>query len=881
MKYILSVLLISISFGCAQRNSKGTSTDPEFGPRQKDAKLVLTKTPQTLRILYADSTQPLETTRLFEIAETLMDLGNATGQRQLERSGHRLIAQFYQDQRNYSPVDAKVVETEIEVDGKRKLVVEPNQNLYLEAALGEKWTILQNLVSRNERDLNLSVDAVNKAAAEVKLETASLPSLTGALEQIITFLTNLGDEYKVRGASALVVNEYLTQLREQFLPKLSSLQPHFSRLDLGLGLTDALNTLEIVIATMNGLPIDPIAFDLGPSRKLAQRIDAIKTSADVLDVLIDVWITLSPEKRKDVFYSQSPDLYNFLSGLSEAELREVQVGPSLVWSPVLYYARESNILPALDKFGVGKFQAKLSSSAGAFAAAQLKSSLDGLASQLAVKVSGVVIKKIGVRQLDVAKIRANEKGHFAKEAVKWGRKEILKDGDLLPGAEVRTSALVIRGGELGVGKTESEAKALVYAAPMAAGLRASMKRWSGLEEVENISFSDSNYFKMVLSQLNKLVAISGFRDDKKELYPSYHFTFDPSSELLDLKQFSKYDGRFGVPDELILEKGLSVARNATINNKLKFSASTQAELLSAASETAIYFRDWVKNGFDQKMGSFMLAELLPQIQDPAIRGLSLFPKDKILEVSLGIGAVVVKNLLGPNSGLVLIYPNGKTVTGAELPTILEKVKQKPSDGLPLMSAIVDVSSRGGSPSRARVASVTDAARFLLAIADFGRALEGVQASKSELLSAPSFQSEVQESRQKLSLLIMTLANFISGRMQDENGLFRHSIDLDSGRFNEATDLRDQLLPIRALVVASEILKSDLYRWAAVDGYFALNTHLWDPATGYYRNQKRVAPRLDEMLEIALTLERMQPLLSSESLSQLKRIQSLTLAPLVR
>ncbi|MEQ1875997.1 MAG: hypothetical protein ABL958_05080, partial [Bdellovibrionia bacterium] len=152
-------------------------------------------------------------------------------------------------------------------------------------------------------------------------------------------------------------------------------------------------------------------------------------------------------------------------------------------------------------------------------------------------------------------------------------------------------------------------------------------------------------------------------------------------------------------------------------------------------------------------------------------------------------------------------------------------------------------------------------------------------SKSELLNSEAYKTEIKAAKTKLSLLIMTAANFLSNRMQDEQGVFRHSHDLAKNTFEPAKNISDQLRPIRALLKAGDVLGSDLYRWAALDGYYALNAEFW--AHGYYNGPAGKPLRLDELLELNQTLARIKPLLEGESLEQLNWVLDRSVRPLAQ
>jgi hypothetical protein len=77
------------------------------------------------------------------------------------------------------------------------------------------------------------------------------------------------------------------------------------------------------------------------------------------------------------------------------------------------------------------------------------------------------------------------------------------------------------------------------------------------------------------------------------------------------------------------------------------------------------------------------------------------------------------------------------------------------------------------------------------------------------------------------------------------------------------------------LVAAETLNSELYQWSAVDGYFALNAKFWNSENGFYANKDQVLTRQD-LIDLALVLEKIKPHLEGQSLEQLKQIEQAVL-----
>ncbi|HEX4925901.1 MAG TPA: hypothetical protein VFV50_17545, partial [Bdellovibrionales bacterium] len=848
-----SLLLVYAAAGCAQRDSKGTpDVRVKMGPRLTDAALKLDGLEGALKRVLDRRSNEIPTASLFECAADYIQLGKASGRREIQVAGHDLLRKYYADSSHYSQIL-------------------PRENLYLDAALGEKWQLLQGLLTKNERDVVLSSRAVERAIVEVPLELGNPDHLTVTAlgQRLIGYLHRLADEFRVRGASEKVVNEYTKTLRETFGAPLDRLLAELTRLDGEIGLLEALGAVERIQSTLKELKLGTVQtqgdLKLAEARKLGSKIKGIKTSSDALAVIIDVWLMLTPQQRENVFKTENPDLYEYFVTLKDSELRTLQTGPSRVWNPMLYIAREKKIIPALERYGVEKLKRALDVSSAGFVRSELKDVFVKLAGSVPKAVGELVLKSLKDVDARLKAIRANEKSYFTDKAVAWGKREILTAGDYIAAVESQKVVLNVDGGTWTLSPARLRSTDSLTTATMGAAFRASVMRWNDLEQIEGTSYSSPEFLRLVLMQMNRLLGIGGFREHTKELFKSYHFPFTLApGEILDLRRVDEFAGRYAVPDRLVIERGLKIDRERTVALQPRFSAGSQAKLLSGVSMLATYFRDWVKNGFDRKMGEFVLGDFDPEFTGEIARE-RLFPKEKFLELSLGVGSVVLKNLTGPNSGLALLYPDGRVAFGDQLDSIVAQLKTNPGDGVPMMAATVDVDASGPDA----VARAGDTAALMLAIADFSEALEGLEQSKSALLSDPKFQAEVKASRTKLNLLMMVLANFLSGSLQGEDGLFRSSRNLWTGQYGPRAPISEQLLAIRALLAASKALGAELYRWAAVDAYFGMNRQLWSAQGFYADGAEPLAPH--DLVALALTLQALQPLVPDESRPQLEKV----------
>jgi hypothetical protein len=132
-----------------------------------------------------------------------------------------------------------------------------------------------------------------------------------------------------------------------------------------------------------------------------------------------------------------------------------------------------------------------------------------------------------------------------------------------------------------------------------------------------------------------------------------------------------------------------------------------------------------------------------------------------------------------------------------------------------------------------------------------------------------------------------LANFLVSRMQLKDGGFARYYSLrenkivaekvfeDSRRTAEARFLEDQLLVIQALRKVFDRWQGNVYKDAAIDTYFFMNSNLYNPKIGFYRfvDGEELERPLDLRL-MAMTLEtlsELEPLLNVNDRKQLNEL----------
>jgi hypothetical protein len=419
----------------------------------------------------------------------------------------------------------------------------------------------------------------------------------------------------------------------------------------------------------------------------------------------------------------------------------------------------------------------------------------------------------------------------------------------------------------------------------------------------------------MLSQMNKLMAISGFEEAKGKKFRSYTVSQAPNTtsfKHFDLENDASSKIIFAIPDRFSVVgnyNGVQMTKGRAI------SIAGQAETLRGLSSMINYFQDWKTNGFDHSLGQIKLGELLGDglpgakpgavDNDPnSITNKKLFEKSLMFTLAVGNAANILQNFERELSPFYMTNPKAKDVLW------LNKFKETPDTDTIITGGVDIVNGK-----RQDITRPADVARLLLAVTDFIDATEGLDNTKSkELLcldkdgrmkkschiqrpgqANPCLNSDgykkpgcdtrpvdlLREARTKLQSMIMTTANFLSGMMihepgTDNAGLAYAEFNVVSREKYGTARAADQAVIIRALLAAARIKQVRAYVTAAVEMYYAMNRQMFNPDTGFYNTavDSKKLPNPHDMLTIIESLDEIKETLDDEkSLAQLEKIMN--------
>jgi hypothetical protein len=840
-----SLLAFLALVGCApkpvERQYPVGKTD--FGPIQKDPPLKLDQVRSAANASSLKFNETISSARYFRFGENLIALGKIKESAPLVKLGSHFGVAFY---------SAKGAATHTDfVDA-----------LYLTAASGETREDVFPVLNQNDQMLANQLPII-RGILEKSAATFPWPAPTvspkGSLELAKDYVRALLASLEASKMNRDVFDGVKTAINTDFFTLVNGLE---GEVDSIMAETDAVVMIDRLKATAKKYAFtldDQTTAMIDQARTVFVQIGQIQKNQDALTVIVELWELTDESKRQSTFEPVSKDLYNFLKGKGPGGLGCLKSSHCL--NPLIFIPKEIAILPAIEKYGLLKLQADLGKAAHDALVSQISAAVAAFVPTLPKQLDTKVTEQIQKLRDKIASVESNYSGFLkgiAREYVKQDLKQV--DPVRLFGAESNKVSLSIAPGALEVSAATSQ-NASSGAQTGAEVLGDSMAYAASLWKLGTLT--PTAYSKSVVSQVDKMLAIAGFKTPAGKMFRSLAVTVNPDE---DFKHFSVRDdiggkSPFAVPDSFPIATDLTPTFTDAPKN---FSVRSQAELLRGLAAMTRYFRDWEKNGFDATLGKVQVGHLIKDLPASSITS-GLFPKDSFFALGVANGATILTNMTKKLSPVFLIDITKKTTWAND--------RTDDADQPATMAGLVDIVNG----KRGNVVHLNDAAHYLLAVADFLEATNGIEKTQASPLITPSKDTgkrpvdQLIEARSSLSMLIVGIANFISHELADKDGGLRASFrqDLVQTDKQEPRRAADQAIAILALSRAGQVLDKTIYDATALDAYAFLNSKMFNPKTGFYNaaEDSTQLPAPDEMVTILLAGEALRARMSDTSRSQ--------------
>lgn len=819
-----SVLLSSCAPVAVEKNT--ADTEIKFEPSLEDRELPWDKiqSTNTQWFLPKSTSFVLSGSRLMNMFENLMFLGDSLNDVGIRHRAHDFVRSFYGSSDN-------TTSPKIE------------QSLYLEAALGEKKAVLLNLLKNKQKGLQDTVPALDRTLPKVKsaLGNVNRLPLSDLAPAIQAMLDNFVAILEAEGGLRMVWKELKAQVDGTYREQISELGRALVQVSPAKRVVDNTRLMRTVLKLpLSGPTLKNMEAQFNKIDDVASRLERLDGSYDGMRLLLDIWLMLDDKARQSTFKKFSSVLYYALTSKGDDWVRSLRENNSydpLSWSLEQITIR-NGLAGIIKVMGVEKLKNDIAPELQKAVPAKFEEQMKAEILKLPDLVAKLVKEKIDANDIKIKKAlstKENTREFFANLSVTWGKREIYQGKDYAQGLE--RDRYVVKMEEDGAPNFSPDPNVSLNSTTsnvLGASFSLAARRFDRVTEFEGTTYEHPAYFQMVMSMLNKIPALGGFTKIDDTLYPSFHILKngrDVFERQLDIKTQSGSDFYYVVPDYIALKPPFRMDNDRTQTMGLQFGVASQAELLRGLSHAVEFLRDWKVNGFDVKMGRYILGDLIPDLP-PHLHNEALFPKDKLFEYALGIASVILENMKREGSGLVLMDEGGKIFYGNEI----DKAKKAQA----LMAAMVDIKLS----EREDTIRTADLSRYILAMSKFVSAIQGFESSRSQVLhkiedGEEKMAKKLRESLSQVKLLMAMMSNFLVHKMQRADGSMDSFYSLKVGKvISNSRNLEDQLLAIQALLTTGETLGMGVYLGSAYDIYFGMNHVFFNDSKGFYSTSDR-------------------------------------------
>lgn len=836
--YILALIFLS---ACAPEIQERQFEQPPktFGPRFGDTDLSQNLKPVELTRFALSWQGVVPTSVYFQQAENLVVLGKATENESLMNKGFKWIENFYQQpkttsytefsQSPFATMAATATETEVQ-----KTLTEVQQDL-----------------ERARKILKIRIKELGESYPWARTPV----NLNTAIAQASAFADMVYQQVGQMGLPSLVIDGLRAELKSQTGTLFADMSSRAGQLYTAKYFSKALVVVEGMIEKFQVKLEGDVERRLAHGRIIAADLDGLKDAQGGLTVLIDIWKGLTLEEREKYFKTENESLYEFLSDQDEKSLNCLRL-EGCSGGIFKGIAKKLFVLPRIKDYGIEALHAKLNEKILAHLMLEIDSFAISMLRDLPETFMQQIDQGLVAKAQELAGIQNNYSGYLKELLTLWARKNLTISSGRVAGFEAPSLNLNI----------SKQSKFSLNSVSDALDLKASTAGATmGANALLLQDPTKATSFKMqsALSQVNKLIAIGGYRNDQKKLIHAILCPIEKTRTPLDLMNFSKSNLSYRIPDKIKLLDSFRVADDVFYEKD--FSAAAFAEQIRGLSQMLRVTADWKKSGFDDTLGKIRAQELTQEVQSPSLDR-ALFPKDMIFALNLGDAAVLLKSITKKSTPVFLITLDNKTIWA----------DQYTSGGseTPIMAGLVDIKDG----KRSNTVQSQDVAKFLISIAEFIKATEGAEKTKSDILHEKDENGRTPlqalvEGRKDLRLLVLALANFISNQLMNEQALVQSTYYLTQMERSNNPEylIEDQVYAIRALIAAWQVTQLDAYMNSAQEIYFALNKNAFSQQDRFYVNGDGTALTFPQRVHTLRAMVELKPYLAIDSQAQLDQI----------
>lgn len=822
LKAKLSIILTSVVLiSCAPKVQERKFTVPkaELGPRLSDVDLGLDEKSKSQKVI--DWSSLTYTSDYFKVIEDLYKIGSLRQNQNFKDIGLQLADKYYSKSSQVEFSNSPYIEA-----------ATYNAKIEIASTLEEVLNELRKGKSDLTTVLNNTYNKLDWPTGEI-----TTTEFVGKMKQ---FFDLLNVEIKSANLYPPLAQTLDKEIPAEVNPLLTSGEEIARKIDSTSSFIELNSLIQQAISEFQ-LELDPDKKEQIDNGNKISNLLQFKDAQGALTLIVEIWNTLTQEERIENFKTTSVELYKYLKKQSDSDLR--CLAKTNCARIIKVFEKKVFVLPKLRKYGLEKLRRTINESALIYAKNQIKIVLPQTYPEILKFTDSKIQDRIDLKIDEILQIQENPEGFIQDLVDTWSITNLFASQGKIYSLEGQSLKVNV--------SDDNTIKLLLMdqnkSTPATLGNSLSSSSFI-LQSGQNYKYQN----QLILSQINKLLALSGFKDHSGLHIPGSFFSTDKSLPEFDIEKLTSYTQPFYIQNLFNIDTKFRIYQNT---DTASMSVENQAQLLNGLSKFIYYFSDWNKTAFDQQLGNVRIKDILPELDNDAANK-SLFPKESLVALALGNAAVLLKNLTKELSPLFLMSVSNKILWSDEY------LKTDNFDTT-VTAGIVDIVNS----QRQSVVYAKSVSEYLIALTEFYKSITGIQNTNSAYIK--NSIDDLLDGKQKIKLLIIALSNYISHDLMNLN------FQIKTSSLSSEVKVSDQFAAIEALVSSYEITGIDVYLWSAMEIYYSMNNRNFNKTLGFYLNNNSTS-EINKINALSISeglaaLNKLYAYLPSASQAQLNRV----------
>lgn len=657
--------------------------------------------------------------------------------------------------------------------------------------------------------------------------------------------------------------ELIKEINEEKKVQINYLNGQWSKIDGEKTLKNMLMILQDMVKEFD-IALDKASLAKIESGKvLAVEIDGIVDEVTAFRAIVMVWLALNVNEREKYFAPISDDLYKFLAGRTDADLKCLITETCFKFLSAII--RDLGVLPQIKKFGVGNIQKALNENTHSYVLEVLEERLLGVAKTLDMRVESKIEKNVVKAKARLENTRRNAQGFTKDKFLVWLKKNFNFRDEMTLGYELNLIQVDAKK-KVVTFKVPKQNQSVVSARNVGASLAANSKIFAAgvLTEMQ--------MRKPLIEQINRIMGFGGLpsastRIPTKGIVKSFENSVTP----FNIENVVSTRASYGIVNNVELS-GAYLRRATT--EPAQISATAQIDLGNGLLATMKYLRDWESSTFDKSLGGFKASSVFGSdagggsATDPL-----MFSKTIFFGMTTAQFINWTLNLTKDFSQVGLITDHNEVLWLNEF--------SKNRDKTVLFGAYVDVIN-GQRMNEVNLMPMVKLIRLLKSVESVVTGIEKTKFPQllekavgepecvdERAINCPTLAKIIARRVGEIKQILIPLGNTIATKFRKKkegisSGTVFGTLSLPMLEpMEKEITLMDQLYAIEGLLAVYEFTHIETYLWAAKETFFNLQK-IYNPKTNFFDMKENGGKAtIPEVIQMIRTFKLMTPYLEED------------------